>query len=69
MSRINGWIKKVMREKGFGFIRDDQDNEYFFHRSSVDKGGFDRLTEGQMVSFEVESSSKGPRAAMVKVER
>lgn len=66
MSRLNGWIKKLIREKGFGFIRDDKDNEYFFHRTALDKGRFDDLAEGQMVSFEVEESSKGPRAATVR---
>lgn len=64
---LNGWIKKLVRERGFGFIRDDQDQEYFFHRDALQKGRFDTLTEGQMVEFEPVESSKGPRAENVVV--
>jgi len=63
---MNGWIKKVVMEKGFGFIRDDQNQEYFFHRSALDHGQFEDLIVGQMVEFEVEESSKGPRAGTVR---
>jgi CspA family cold shock protein len=61
----SGTIKRVVRDKGFGFIRDDRGQEYFFHRSSVE-GDFDRLSEGQHVAFEEEQSAKGPRAGSVR---
>jgi len=61
-----GTIKRVVKDKGFGFIRDDHGNDYFFHRSSVD-GDFTRLNEGQQVAFEEEDSPKGPRAGNVRV--
>lgn len=67
-TRINGWVKKVVHERGFGFVRDDQHQEYFFHRTALDKGRFDELREGQMVSFEIAQSSKGPRAEAVRTE-
>ena len=63
-----GTIKRVVKDKGFGFIRDDRGQEYFFHRSSVD-GDFMRLVEGQRVAFEEEPSAKGPRAGRVRVEQ
>ncbi len=63
-----GTIKRVVKDKGFGFIRDDQGQEYFFHRSAVD-GDFTRLTEGQQVAFEEERSDKGPRAGSVRVQQ
>src|SRR5204863_41616 len=56
-----GTIKRLVRDRGFGFIRDDGGQEWFFHRSSVE-GNFDQLNEGQRVSFEEEPSAKGPRA-------
>ena len=56
-----GTIKRIARDKGFGFIRDNSGQEYFFHRSSV-QGSFDSLSEGQRVSFDEEQSPKGPRA-------
>ena len=40
-----GTIKRIARDKGFGFIRDNSGQEWFFHRSSV-QGSFDALNEG-----------------------
>jgi CspA family cold shock protein len=60
-----GTIKRIARDKGFGFIRDNSGQEYFFHRSSV-QGSFDSLSEGQRVSFDEEQSPKGPRAGNVR---
>ena len=54
-----GTIKRIARDKGFGFIRDGGGQEYFFHRSAV-QGSFDDLREGQRVSFEEEQSPEGP---------
>jgi CspA family cold shock protein len=62
-----GTIKRLVRDRGFGFIRDDGGQEWFFHRSSV-QGSFDQLSEGQRVSFEEEPSAKGPRAGNVRTE-
>jgi CspA family cold shock protein len=62
-----GTIKRLVRDRGFGFIRDDGGQEWFFHRSGV-QGSFDQLAEGQRVSFDEESSPKGPRAGNVRSE-
>ena len=63
----NGTIKRLVRDRGFGFIRDDGGQEWFFHRSAV-QGSFDQLNEGQRVSFDEEPSAKGPRAGNVRSE-
>ena len=63
----SGTIKRLVRDRGFGFIRDDGGQEWFFHRSSV-QGNFDHLNEGQRVNFEEEPSAKGPRAGNVRGE-
>ena len=62
-----GTIKRLVRDRGFGFIRDDGGQEWFFHRSSV-QGNFDQLSEGQHVSFDEEPSPKGPRAGNVRAD-
>ena len=62
----NGEIKKLVRERGFGFISDTDGSEVFFHQSSLVEASFDALTEGQKVEFEVEKSDKGPRAVNVR---
>ncbi len=56
-----GTIKRLVRDRGFGFIRDEGGQEWFFHRSGV-QGSFDSLAEGQRVAFDEETSPKGPRA-------
>jgi cold shock protein len=64
----NGTIKRLVRDRGFGFIRDDGGQEWFFHRSSVTSGQFEQLNEGQRVSFDEEPSAKGPRAGNIRSE-
>jgi len=62
-----GTVKKLVRERGFGFITPQDGPEIFFHRSALQAEGFDMLTEGQAVTFDVESGDKGPRAANMRV--
>jgi len=62
-----GEIKKLVRDRGFGFISDTDGNEVFFHQSSLTGIEFDTLNEGQEVEFEVEKSPKGPRAINVSL--
>jgi CspA family cold shock protein len=62
-----GTIKKVVRERGFGFISDTDGREVFFHQSSVVDVQFDALNEQQKVEFDIEDSPKGPRAVNVRV--
>jgi CspA family cold shock protein len=66
----SGTIKKLVSDKGFGFIQTGDGADLFFHHTSVEGGQFDRLTEGQQVEFTVEQGQgsgkgKGPRAASV----
>ena len=61
-----GSIKKVVADRGFGFIVADDAKEYFFHRDGLDSSlDFDRLSGGEKVTFEIEASPKGPRASHV----
>ncbi len=62
-----GTIKRLVRERGFGFILGHDGVELFFHRSAVQGDGFDMLAEGQAVEFDVERGEKGPRAANMRV--
>ena len=66
---MTGTIKKIVREKGFGFIiPDDGTDEVFFHRSRLGaKTQFEDLREGDEVEFQVRPGEKGPQAFDVKV--
>ncbi len=63
---MQGTIKRVIRDRGFGFIRSVDGKEIFFHRSSLHELNFDVLKEGQAVEFEMENGPKGPRAVTVR---
>ena len=60
-----GTIKKLITDKGFGFIEGDQ-GDIFFHHSSLVEVAIESLQEGQLVEYEVGQGPKGPRAENVK---
>jgi CspA family cold shock protein len=61
-----GTIKKLVSDKGFGFIKGDG-AELFFHHSAVEGASFEELSEGQTVEYTEGQGPKGPRAESVKV--
>jgi CspA family cold shock protein len=61
-----GSIKKLVADRGFGFINTDT-GDVFFHLSSLAEGVFEDLQEGQQVEFETEDGPKGPRAVSVRI--
>lgn len=67
MSTLNGTVKRLVNDKGFGFILADDGNEYFFHQSACESGAFDTLREGQPVTFQKGDGPKGPRGENVRV--
>ena len=64
-----GKIKKIIRDKGFGFISALDGREIFFHQSSLMDAQFDTLNEGRELEFEVEKSPKGPRAINIRLSK
>ena len=55
------------RERGFGFVKDGENNEYFLHVTSCMPGAlFEALQEGDPVSFEVTLTPKGQKAFDVR---
>jgi CspA family cold shock protein len=64
---MNGTIKRLVSDKGFGFIAAGDGNEYFFHQSACTQTAFDELREGQAVTFEKGQGPKGPRGENVRL--
>ncbi len=64
-----GKIKKLVRDRGFGFISDTDGREVFFHQSSLAGVAFDALKGDENVEFDVEKSDKGPRAINVSIAK
>jgi CspA family cold shock protein len=60
-----GQVIKLTTDKGYGFLRGDDGKEYFFHRSACQS--FETMREGQAVTFEPGTGTKGPRAERVEL--
>lgn len=61
-----GTIKKIVADRGFGFITGDDGKDDSFHRDSlVPPLGFERIRGAEAVTYEVEEGPKGPRASKV----
>lgn len=61
-----GTIKKVIADKGFGFI-DGERGELFFHHSALEGTTIEALGIGQTVTYEEGRGPKGPRAEKVRL--
>jgi cold shock protein len=61
-----GTIKKVILDKGFGFIEGER-GDLFFHSSSVVGTTIEALRVGQAVTYEEGRGPKGPRAENVQL--
>jgi CspA family cold shock protein len=64
---VNGTIKRLVSDKGFGFVAAADGTEYFFHQTACTDTRFDDLREGQAVTFQTGQGPKGPRAENVKL--
>jgi CspA family cold shock protein len=64
--KAKGRIKKMVRDRGFGFIRGDDGKEVFFHRSGMTTGDYDSLDEGDVVEYVIQEGPRGPRAELVR---
>jgi CspA family cold shock protein len=67
MASMTGTIKRLVSDKGFGFILAGDGSEYFFHNSACQQTAFDDLREGQAVTFDMGHGPKGPRGENVRL--
>jgi CspA family cold shock protein len=64
-----GTIKKLM-DRGYGFIKGDQEQDLFFHRNDLEGIDFNSLSEGQEVEFELGQGRDGrPQAVKVSLSK
>jgi CspA family cold shock protein len=64
--KARGKIKKMVRDRGFGFIRGDDGKEVFFHRSGLNGADYDSLAEGDAVEYVIQEGPRGARAEHVR---
>jgi CspA family cold shock protein len=66
---MQGSIVRIVRDRGFGFIKAENGQEVFFHATGVTGSTpFDNLNEGQMVSYEKTQDSRGRGERAVNVQ-
>ena len=61
-----GTIKRLMRDRGYGFISTEDGKDIFFHQTALQGLEFDSLKEEQPLEFEIEEGPKGPRAVNIR---
>ena len=62
-----GTIRRLM-DRGFGFIKAEDETDLFFHRNEIEGVEFSSLRAGQEVEFEMGQDSKGrPQAVKVRL--
>ncbi len=62
-----GTVARLVRDRGFGFVKTEDGTDVFFHKSALQGVEFDSLSEGQAVEFDIEEGAKGARAATLKL--
>jgi CspA family cold shock protein len=60
-----GTVKFFNDSKGWGFITRENSEQIFVHYSGLQGKGYRTLTNGEAVSFDVQSSERGPVAINV----
>jgi cold shock protein len=66
---MTGTIVRIVSQRGFGFIQEQNGNEVFFHASGVvGATPFDSLQEGQQVSYEKTRDERGRGERAVNVQ-
>lgn len=62
-----GRVKWFSKQKGYGFIEQENGQDIFVHFQSVVGDGFRTLEEGQNVEFDVIQGPRGEQASNVMV--
>jgi CspA family cold shock protein len=63
-----GTIKKLIKDKAYGFIQTEEGKDLFFHQSQLQGVEYSSLNEGQQVEYEAGTGRGGrPEAAKVKL--
>ncbi len=62
-----GTIRRLM-DRGYGFIKTEEEEDLFFHRNDLEGVEFSSLNEGQEVEFEKGQGQDGrPKAVKVRL--
>ena len=60
-----GKVKMFSKEKGYGFIKNEEGKDVFFHYSQLVMEGFKDIEEGASVEFQLVNTERGPQAQRI----
>lgn len=63
MAKKTGTVKWFSARRGYGFISDEAERDYFVHFSEIQTEGFRKLKPGQKVTFEATEDEQGRELA------
>ena len=64
---MTGIIKTYLNDKNYGFIKGDDQKDYFFHKSCINKHDLEKICDGALVSFEQKATPKGYNAIKILI--
>lgn len=64
---MRGQIVRLVRERGFGFLRTESGQEVFFHRTEVQEASFDALRGDEQVEYDMGTDARSGRERAVNV--
>ena len=63
-----GTIRRLITDRGFGFIKTEEEKDLFFHRNNLEEADYNSLREGQEVEFDIGQGRNGrPEAVRVRL--
>jgi CspA family cold shock protein len=68
-ARIEGSIKRIFRDGGYGFLHYQPGRDVYFHRAALHGLDFEKLEPGDPVEFEIEQGDRGLQASQVRPVR
>jgi cold shock protein len=64
---LTGTVKWFNKQKGYGFIEQEEGKDIFVHYSGIKGDGFKNLQEGDKVEYDIADGDKGPKAVNVMI--
>ena len=62
-----GIVDRIVPEEDYGFIKDESEQDIYFHRNAVLSADFDRITPGTAVWYVAEVGDDGLQATTVRI--
>jgi cold shock CspA family protein len=64
---MKGQIIRLIRERGFGFLRSETGQEVFFHRTELRDTSFDALRGDEQVEYDMGTDARSGRERAVNL--